>query len=199
MPEDKPLILESAMIPMNPGVGNSPQTIVIDVPGYKGEDRRQFSAPCDCHKKHERVLSDHDIALGDVESSIKGIVSERKHDWEEHDKRREDSLKDLWDDVKIMDRSKVPNKLFYLFVSAYSVLFILGLITVYTGMHKNTLTFTVEAGEIKSSIAIVKKEMQYRTANEEKIERALQEMRTDLNHLSGRYYGRGRSNKPMIK
>ncbi len=104
--------------------GEEGRRIMINTPEYKGEERRKtlIIEPCLCHKKHERVLHDHD-------EDIKILKQDHEKDMEQN--HGDHTL--MWEDIK----EKVPNRLFYLFVT----IVVGGLAFVYTEIHKlNTRT-----------------------------------------------------------
>lgn len=107
---------------------------------YQGPERRQkvVLARCANHAEHQRVLKDHDKAIGGLQGEM---ADRRKTSSEAHGK--------IYEEIRVVDRSKVPSKLFYLFVSVYSVLFIAGIVSVYQGMHKNALTFKDGITDVK--------------------------------------------------
>lgn len=119
---------------------------VVESSDYRGPERR--ADQCSCHLKHQRVLDQHDKDL----ESIKVDREKRRKDWED---KTESHHKDMWEDIK----AKVPNKLFYLFISAYSLLFIAGILSVYTGMHQSALTFQAGISEVKVMQAELKAEL----------------------------------------
>jgi hypothetical protein len=132
----------------------------VESPGYEGPERRDrlVIGTCDCHSKHQRILDDHDREIASIKSS------------------REDQHRDMWTDIK----SKVPNKLFYLFISVFSGLFILGIASVYQGMHRNALAFQ----EGLASVKVTQREIKVILDNtREKVTDLSKEVRTINDHI----------------
>ena len=109
---------------------------VVESSDYRGPERR--ADQCSCHLKHQRVLDQHDKDL----ESIKVDREKRRKDWED---RMDVHHRDMWTDIK----AKVPNKLFYTFISVYSLLFIFGIVSVYKGMHQSALAFQSGISDVK--------------------------------------------------
>jgi hypothetical protein len=111
---------------------------VIDVPGgYSGPDRR-LSVSCGYHLQHQRILEDHD---GDLAELRRGLEQQRRDASSAHG--------DIYTELKGVDRAKVSNKLFYLFISAYSLLFIAGIVSVYKQATQATITFQEGIADVK--------------------------------------------------
>jgi hypothetical protein len=122
--------------------------MAVEAPGYEGPERREFTSLCDHHTEHSRVLADHDKELDRIRAAA--------------DQRREASGKahgDLYEEIKRVERSRVPNRLFYTFISVYSVLFIFGIVSVYKGMTQNALTFQGGLAEVKVMQAETRSEL----------------------------------------
>lgn len=118
--------------------------IFIDTPEYKGEDRRKTElviTHCDCHMKHTSKIGDHDVRLSKIENGTKKM-EDRLED------RMDENHKEMWKDIK----AKVPNRLFYIFISVYSVFFIGGIIAVYTGMNKINLNLTKNIHNVETRL-----------------------------------------------
>jgi hypothetical protein len=92
-----------------------PEIKFVDSSGYKGPERREtiVVTQCKCHPKHTRILEDHDKELN-------GLKEDLAHRRELLDQRIERIVNNMGEDIKIVDRGKVPNRLFYIFISAYS-------------------------------------------------------------------------------
>lgn len=133
--------------------------IMLDLPDYKGPDRRGDGkivvTQCQCHPKHERVLQDHDKKFNDLEGRITVIEQLRERRRREVDQHIDESHKEMWGDIKKLNEAKVPNKLFYLFISTFSVLFIGGIITVYTGMHEIDKGLGKSIADLKVEVKVV--------------------------------------------
>jgi cell division protein FtsL len=152
----------------------------VRTPGYKGPERRIIPKECLCHHKHTRILEDHDGELrmikSDLKDGFKQVHDDLAHRREILDQRITNGHREIWDETKILERGKVSNKLFYTFITVYSVLFIAGIIAVYTGMHNNALTFTQGISDVKI--------MQTKTdAKVEELSNELQEVKTDVKDL----------------
>ncbi len=63
----------------------------------------------------------------------------------------------MWEGIK----SKVPNHLFYLFVSVFSVLYIIGIVAVYTGMHKIDKSLSTQISGVKTDVKVMSTALQY--------------------------------------
>lgn len=95
---------------------NGKREVVVDHPAYQGFDRRKETltvAPCDCHKKHERILSDHDGRIVQLESHHYADTSA------------------LYAEI----RTKTPNKLFYFIVGLFFVSTLATLGTILMQIH----------------------------------------------------------------
>jgi cell division protein FtsL len=122
--------------------------MTVEAPGYEGPECREFMMTCDRHAEHGRVLADHDKELDRLRTAM--------------DQRREASGKahgDLYEEIKRVERSKVPNRLFYTFISVYSVLFVLGIVSVYKGMNQNAITFHDGFAQVRVMQAETKSEL----------------------------------------
>ena len=106
---------------------------------YKGPERRITSVHCACHVKHVKQLTDH-------EKDIEIMQADSKKDHRE-----------IWTDIK----AKVPNHLFYLFISVFSVLYIVGIIAVYTGMHKIDKSLSTQIGGINTEVKVMSTTLNY--------------------------------------
>jgi hypothetical protein len=136
-------LTDSAQIQSRP----ESEPIHIDSPQYQGPDRREDSAlHCVCHPKHTRILTDHDEAL----KALRVDLTRRR---EILDQRIAEEDKKLWEETKALERGKVSNKLFYIFVCVYSVLFISGIVTVYQGMHSNAINFLGGINDLRTEQA----------------------------------------------
>ena len=97
----------------------------VYTPDYAGPERRKVLEvvvkKCFCHAKHERILEDHETDIRDMK-----VINS-------------DSVKAL--------SSKVPNRLFYLFVG----IVIVGLAFVYDGIHKVDKSLAVMGEKIDNS------------------------------------------------
>jgi capsule polysaccharide export protein KpsE/RkpR len=140
------------------------KAMAIGGTGYDGPERRGAVAEyCPHHAEHLRILNDHDRELGLLRASAES--------------RRDASTKahgELYEEIKMVERSRVPSRLFYVFVSVYSVLFILGIVSVYKGMHQNALVFQAGLSEVK----VVQAEAKAEIAG---ISDSLHELKKDLN------------------
>ena len=50
---------------------------IVDIDGYSGPDRRKnklYVGPCDCHKKHSRILTHHDDEIRELRDDMKNHV-----------------------------------------------------------------------------------------------------------------------------
>ena len=145
--------------------------VVIDVPSYKGPDRRGEEpiviAQCRCHPKHEKVLADHEADINELKQDLK----ERRAALDE---RIATNHRELEEDIMALERSKLPNRLFYLFIGTFSVLFIVGIITVYSGLNAAKLSLTEKIGEIKTEVKVVEVKVQNHVDSAEKIEDKLE-------------------------
>lgn len=155
--------------------------VQMDLPTYKGPDRRGdeqlIVTQCGCHPKHERVLSDHDKR---IDALTKDINERRK----EIDSRMERGYKDLVRDVVGLEKSKVTNRLFYLFISVYSVLFIGGIITVYTGMNRVDKNLTVQMGDLKTEVKVIDTKVSSHVTASNEIKQNQKDMNKKLdNHI----------------
>jgi len=120
---------------------------LVESPGYQGPERRDrlVIGPCECHLKHTRILQEHD-------EQIKNIKEHNEARDKYIDDRTERQHFNMWEGIK----KKVSNKLFYLYISVYSGLFILGIVSVYTGMHNNALAFKEELTKVRVIQAEIK-------------------------------------------
>jgi hypothetical protein len=141
---------------MDAGKDLTPRKVLqVQSPDYEGPERRDtiFITQCECHAKHTRILDDHDGEIKGIKNDLKkgfqSLHDDLGHRREIIDKRIEASGRELWDETKVLERGKVSNRLFYTFITVYSVLFIGGIIAVYTGMHNNAITFTQGISEVK--------------------------------------------------
>ncbi len=134
--------------------------VVVDVPSYKGPDRREAEiviSQCGCHPKHQRILDDHDKEIDDLKVQIENRRKEvnnkmvKDKDWGEREHQG------MWEGIK----SKVPNHLFYLFVSVFAVLYIIGIVAVYTGMHKIDKSLSTELSGIKTEVKVMSTTLKY--------------------------------------
>lgn len=187
---------------MNAALRKTPaKPVMIETPNYKGPERREaiLVTQCNCHDKHTRILTDHDDALKqlrlDQKDGFKVIHDDLAHRREVLDKRIDDGNKELWDETKILERTKVPNRLFYVFVSAYSLLFIAGIVAVYQGMHNNSLDFIAGITELKEeqnekltkierSVTVLQYESKSHSGSMNKMEADLEKVKTLI--LNGR-------------
>ena len=94
---------------------------------------------CPYHTKHDQLLQSHDKDI-DALSAKFDVARERSSQ----------SHADIYTEIKTVDRSKVSTNLFYLFISVYSALYLLGIVFVYKGMHQNSLTFLTGISEVKT-------------------------------------------------
>lgn len=99
---------------------------------------RRTTVSCPYHTTHDRILKDHDKALDEFQAEIAGM--------RENSSR---SRAEIYNEIKTVERSKVSTNLFYLFISVYSVLYLLGIMSVYRGMHQNSLTFQAGITDVK--------------------------------------------------
>ena len=139
---------------------NDKRKITVDVPAYQGPDRRTADivlSQCACHPKHERILKDHDSNIATLTKTIESRRVEVNSKMEKEKGSIKNDHKLMWDDIK----AKVPNKLFYLFISVYSVLFIIGIVAVYTGMHKIDKSLTTQMGSINTEVKVVSTTLKY--------------------------------------
>ena len=114
--------------------------VLIDSPGYKGPERREvlIIGPCACHREHQRILQDHEDEIKELQNNRE---KQRDHAEKAHGA--------IYSEINTVDRSKVSNKLFYLYITVYSLFFIGGIVSVYTGMNKNALMFKDGLTEVK--------------------------------------------------
>jgi len=116
------------------------KVIMVESPEYNGPERRDrlVIGPCGCHPKHQRILEDHDKKFAIIEAAR-----------ERRGEHMEQAHGDIYEEIKKVERSRVPNRIFYLFVTVYSGLFILGIVSVYSGMHQNALAFQKGLSDVK--------------------------------------------------
>jgi chaperonin cofactor prefoldin len=171
-----------------------PEIEFVDSSNYKGPERREaiVVTQCKCHPKHTRILDDHDKELN-------GLKEDLAHRRELLDQRIERIVNNMGEDIKIVDRGKVPNRLFYIFISAYSALFILGIITVYTGMHQNSLNFmqginalqketTESFSEIEKQVTTLQYESAAHGRTMDKMEKSFEQVKS---HILNEYKRKG--------
>lgn len=133
---------------------NDKRDITIDVPSYKGPERRSAEivlSQCACHPKHDRILKDHDDSIATLEKSLESRRQEVNSKMEVHYSDAKEDHKIMWDGIK----SKVPNHLFYIFITVYSVLFVAGIVTVYTGMHTIDKNLTEQISSVKTEVQVM--------------------------------------------
>jgi len=109
-----------------------PREIIINHPFYQGADRRKETlvmAPCDCHKKHEKVLRDH---------------SERIVKLEDH------HTYDTGEIYKEM-RTKTPMKLFYFIVGLFFMAVLATLGTILMNIHSVDKAVAVIAVQVSAN------------------------------------------------
>ncbi len=134
--------------------------IVIDVPSYKGPDRRSAEivlSQCACHPKHDRILKNHDDSISRLEKTIESRRQEVNSKMETHYSDAKEDHKIMWDGIK----QKVPNHLFYIFITVYSVLFVAGIVTVYTGMHKIDKNLTTQIGSVNTEVKVMSNTLKF--------------------------------------
>lgn len=116
---------------------------LINTPNYNGPDRRSTMQPlCGYHFQHVQILNAHDTKIKDLEIN-------HKDDIKDVEQKMSDRSKDLWDDMK----TKASNKLLYTFIIGYTAFFVLGIATVYTGMHKFDKNISKELSILKEEVS----------------------------------------------
>lgn len=104
----------------------------VEHPNYSGPDRRLETmtvGPCDCHKKHEKVLSDHDDRINKLE-----------------DHHSEDTL-EIYREM----RTKTPMKLFYFIVGLFFMAVLATLGTILMNIHSVDKAVAVIAVQVAAN------------------------------------------------
>lgn len=145
-----------------------PREIIIDHPFYQGADRRTETlvmAPCDCHKKHEKVLTDHDERIGKLE-----------------DHHTRDTGK-IYEEI----RTKTPMKLFYFIVGLFFMAVLATLGTILMNIHsvdKAVAVIAVQVAanskfneKIESAVNIIKNDLATQIINQQRRDTATDKYR----------------------
>ena len=100
--------------------------LMIDTERYKGPDRRKESsiALCGYHFEHAQILKTHNVKINDLETN-------HREDIKDVENKVSTRSKELFGEMK----TKASNKLLYMFIIGYTAFFVVGIATVYKGMH----------------------------------------------------------------
>jgi hypothetical protein len=104
----------------------------VEHPSYSGPDRRMETltvGPCDCHKKHEKVLADHDCRINKLE--------------EHHSFDTGEIYKEM--------RTKTPMKLFYFIVGLFFMAVLATLGTILMNIHSVDKAVAVIAVQVSAN------------------------------------------------
>lgn len=112
------------------------KVLTVSTPTYEGPERRKevevIVKKCFCHSEHQRRLNGFDKGVEDNKEAHKG----------------------MWEEMK----TKVPNKLFYIFVA----IVVGGLGVVYNGIHnvdKNLAVISIKVDDQKDDINELKEQL----------------------------------------
>lgn len=136
---------------------------------------RKASVLCPYHPTHDRILKDHDKAIDDFQSTLSDLR-----------KNSSQSRAEIYNEIKTVERSKVSTNLFYLFISVYSVLYILGIISVYRGMHQNSLTFQSGITDVKVMQAELKAGLSSADQRIQSVTDDIKDLRNEVKSLTKR-------------
>lgn len=115
---------------------------------YRGPDRRYVGPErrgCDCHAKHESMILDHSRQLEQLYKDRE----DRRKEWEE---KMTSSHERIWKGIE----SKVSSRLFYLFITAYTSLFVMGVVTLYGKFENNVASIQQTLTEVRLAQTEVK-------------------------------------------
>lgn len=134
-----------------------PREIIVNHPFYQGADRRTETlvmSPCDCHKKHEKVLEDHSIRINKLEDH---------------------HVSDTGEIYREM-RTKTPMKLFYFIVGLFFMAVLATLGTILMNIHsvdKAVAVIAVQVAantkfneKIESSVNAIKNDLNVQIMNQ---------------------------------
>jgi hypothetical protein len=140
-----------------------PREIIVNHPFYQGHDRRTETlvmTPCDCHKKHEKILDDHSVRISKLED----------HHISDTDK--------IYDAIQ----TKTPIKLFYFIVGLFFMAVLATLGTILMNIHSvdkavAVIAIQVEAHtkfneKIERSVEVIKNELSTQITNQNTRDRA---------------------------
>jgi len=146
--------------------------IIIDVPHYKGKDRREGELVvglCGFHLKHSQQIKDTEKDIAEMKSDIGKV----------EDNTREDH-QIMWKDIK----AKVSHKLFYIFVTVYTAFFIGGVVGMYHKLGTVNENLIEKISTLQINVKMVGYDLKFHKVTSNKIEKDIEKVSEKVDRLT---------------
>lgn len=115
--------------------------------------------------------------MSEKENYYKQLLDEQFNERINEQNRR---IKELERKVENLSETKTPTKLFYLFVSAFSLFYVIGIVRIYQKTTENTIIFEKGIAGVRVTQTELKEKIAYTTVKSEQVENAVYRMQDKI-------------------